>query len=55
MWKPTSPIVIAGRILTSREDAESGAWIRADHQAQVAATKHLAGAKDISALVKLDA
>lgn len=44
-----------GNTLTSQEDAESGAWIRADHQAQIAATKHLAGAKDISFLVKLDA
>ncbi|ATA53937.1 hypothetical protein CKY39_12430 [Variovorax boronicumulans] len=44
-----------GNTLTSQEDAESGAWIRANHQAQVAATKHLVGAKDPSFLVKLDA
>lgn len=44
-----------GHTLTTQEDAESGAWIRAEHQAQVAASKHLAGAKDISFMVKLDA
>lgn len=41
--------------LTTQEDAESGAWIRAEHQATVLATMQLRGAKDISFTVKLDA
>ena len=40
--------------LTTQEDAQSGAWIRAEHQAKVLATQKLSGATNISFTVKLD-
>ena len=40
--------------LTAQEDAESGAWIRAEHQAKALATKQLSGAQNITFTVKLD-
>lgn len=41
--------------LTTQEDAESGAWIRAEHQAKVLASQQLSGATGIAFTVKLDA
>lgn len=43
------------KTLTSHEDAESGAWIRAEYHARQLATARLNGATGIDFLVKLDA
>lgn len=42
------------KTLTTQEDLESGAWIRAEHRARALATLQLAGATGIDFMVKLD-